>query len=391
MKVAKTIIILSVIISIYLGIALSFESTNSSISEADTIQSVEKIASFLKKSRSLKNDFKISDLELRLAINFKYNSDSLTLIAKEQLDNLAQVLQNPEFSELSIELAGHTCDLGNADYNYDLSKRRVESALEYLTTELDVDTSRISIRAYGESMPLIPGARTEEERRVNRRVVTYLPENKATIEKMLQEMPYTQGFSWAVFGYTKDKKTKLVNYDGSSVLKSEDEYRVYLRPARKKYVYIYQEDSKGNGQWLFPRKDVQYENPLTPGEYFLPSKSKVFVLDNNVGTETIYLVVTDNPAEELESLIQNQHSNLTADTITKTVRTRGLKKIKIGPKIGYPVESKDITKHTITISSGTQMNDINKSDFIPGNLNNNIANIMAQYTEFYMVLQFEHR
>ncbi|MBC8186283.1 OmpA family protein [candidate division KSB1 bacterium] len=353
----------------------------------DDLKSVEELKSFFRKSRSLKDDFKISDLELRLAISFAFDSESLNSTAKAQLDNLAKVLTDPSFAKLSIELAGHTCDRGNAKYNYLLSKRRVKSASDYLLYNYNINPSRIKTRAYGESMPLIPGATGEAERAANRRVVTYLPENRSTIEKMLEEMPYFYGFRWAVFHYQEDGTAELVNYDGSSVLYSDGEYRLYLRPAREKYVYILQEDSKGNSQWLFPRKDINISNPLKPGEYFLPGRANVFVLDNTVGTETIYLVVTDEPAKNLEVLLDKNPSAAFKESVFKVVKTRGLKIVKIGP----PAPTTGTKPNTIIISPGPQIseNKVNsdKSE-IP---QTNIANVMALYNEFFMVLKFEHR
>jgi len=384
MQKSKTLILILLGILSFYGFALSSAQDTPLKNQQEQIKSPEDLKSFFRKSRSLRDDFKISDLELRLAISFALDSDSLNAEAKAQLDNLAKVLLDPEFSKLSIELAGHTCDLGDASYNFQLSQRRVNSASDYLTKKYHIAPNRIAVKAYGESMPLIPGAKDEAERVVNRRVVTYLPENRAAIENMLEDMPYFYGFSWAVFRVRKDGKTELVNYDGSSILRSDDEYRIFLRPARKKYVYIFQEDSKGIGQWLFPRKDIAVANPLKPGEYFLPSQSKVFVLDNTVGTETIYLVVTDEPARDLEALIEGDSSNLVSETVMKIVKTRGLKKIKIGP----PAKSAHVTPNTIVISppqSATEKpGDSRVSEM-------DIANVMAQYSEFFMVIEFGHR
>jgi len=384
MKKSKTLILILLGIFSFWIFALSSAQDIPVKNQKEQIKSPEDLKSFFRKSRSLRDDFKISDLELRLAISFALDSDSLNAEAKAQLDNLAKVLLDPEFSKLLIELAGHTCDLGDASYNFQLSQRRVKSAADYLVKKYNIAPNRIATKAYGKSMPLIPGAKDEVERAVNRRVVTYLPENRATIEKMLEDMPYFYGFSWAVFRIRKDGKTELVNYDGSSILKSDDEYRIFLRPARKKYVYIFQEDSKGVGQWLFPRKDIAIANPLQPGEYFLPSQSKVFVLDNTVGTETIYLVVTDEPAKDLEILIEGDSSNLVSETVLKIVKTRGLKKIKIGP----PAKSANVTPNTIVISppqSGT------KKPGDSGVSETDIANVMAHYSEFFMVIEFGHR
>jgi len=356
--------------------------------QQDTVKSKAEIKSFFVKTKLIRNEYKLTDLELRLAINFGLDSDSLTIRSKKQLDNLAEVLLDPEMSELKIELAGHTCDIGDKQYNLELSKRRVQYAAKYLTQKHHINSARISTLAYGENQPLLPGAKTELERAVNRRVVAYLQENRAAIKEMLDKMPYMLGFSWAVFHYGKNNKTELINYDGTSVLNSNDEYRIFLRPARKKYVYIFQEDSHRKFSWLFPRKDSEFSNPLEPGEYFLPSKSKVFMLDENIGKESIYLVVTDEPALDLERIISKDITNAFADAISNTIKTRGLKKIKIGQPIGKGKGKSE----TIVISPPLKPLTVkNENGLRLGITDMNIANVMAQYNEFFMVVEFKHQ
>ena len=354
--------------------------------ELNSTKTTKDIAAFFQKTRSLRDDLEVENLELRLAINFNLDSDQLTSSAKAQLDSLAAVLTKPEFSQTNIELAGHTCDLGKREYNQKLSERRVRNAAHYLLDNYNLNRDRISTRAYGEDMPLIPGARDEEEREVNRRVVVYLRENRETIENMLKNRSEKSGFRWAVFKYKKDGKSDIVDYEGSSILYSNDEYRVFIRPARAKYVYIFQKDSKGHGEWIFPRKDIPYTNPLKPNEYFFPGRSKVFVLDNTVGTESIYFLVMDEPAEELGKALENNSANYFTQAMTQTIKLRGLKEVRIGP----PIHGSTGNPNTIVISSPNET-DPNEDGLVLKEPEGDVVNIMAQYREFFTVLTFDHR
>lgn len=366
---------------------VSFLAAQGTKTKNNSIVPTEDIKAHLLKKRSVKENPKVTDLELRLAISFHLNSADLTQRTKEQLDNLAAVLVAPEFTNQKIELAGHTCELGDATYNLALSQKRVKGVVNYLVKTHHINPQRITNQAYGESMPLIPAARNEKERAVNRRVVVYRPEDRPTIERMLREMPKILGFSWAALHYTKDNKTKLIEYDGSSSLESGGEYRLLLRPATKKWVYIYQKDSRGNHSWLFPRNDVGLSNPMQPGEYFLPSKSEVFVLDENTGTETIYLVATEEPAEELEALLNSESPELFTQALSKTVKLRGLKDIRIGK----PANTKNVPPHVIYISKSNQAPQKKQGGLRLGTPQDEIANIMATYREFMMMLSFEHK
>ena len=348
----------------------------------EAVVTSEEISSFFRKTKGVRDQVKLSDLELRLAISFTLDSDVLTSEARHQLDQLAKTLNDPEFKGIKIELAGHTCDLGNAEYNLKLSKKRVQSAVNYLTNTHHIASSRLSTEAYGERMPLIPGADTEEERAVNRRVVVYLPENRGAIEQMLRELPVKMGFCWGIFSYTGDGRERLVPYDNSGSLHSNDEYRIFIRPASRKYIYVYQIDSRGKGEWLFPREERSYTNPLRPGEYYLPSKSEVFVLDDNVGQESIYLFVTDDPVEEIEDLIRQKNEKPVKEVITQVVKTRGLKKIRIGP----PAKTTAASSHSIVLSKIDDTGEINLNQSA-----DQLATILAQYKEFYTEIRFEHK
>ena len=69
-----------------------------------------------------------------------------------ELDKLATVLEdNPE---IKIELSSHTDSRQTAAYNDDLSKRRAQSAVDYIISK-GIDADRLIARGYGESQLLI--------------------------------------------------------------------------------------------------------------------------------------------------------------------------------------------------------------------------------------------
>ncbi len=92
-----------------------------------------------------------------------------------ELDKLVAILKdNPE---ITIELSSHTDSRATADYNFDLSKRRAQSAVDYIISK-GVDEERIAARGYGESQLIISDEEinklpTEEEKeaahQINRR------------------------------------------------------------------------------------------------------------------------------------------------------------------------------------------------------------------------------
>jgi outer membrane protein OmpA-like peptidoglycan-associated protein len=97
---------------------------------------------------------------------FHQGSTLLRDESKPELDRLITILsENPS---VSIELAGHTDNVGSASILLALSKQRVKSVKKYLT-EKGVASSRIVGKGYGATSPIQKND-TEEHRKMNRRV-----------------------------------------------------------------------------------------------------------------------------------------------------------------------------------------------------------------------------
>ncbi len=100
-------------------------------------------------------------------IYFEYNSDVIKPVSFPILDAVAKTLDlNPGVTR--IEVQGHTDERGSDAYNLDLSQRRAESVVRYLT-RAGVDRERLQPRGYGERVPLKKG-HDEEAWAANRRV-----------------------------------------------------------------------------------------------------------------------------------------------------------------------------------------------------------------------------
>ena len=69
--------------------------------------------------------------------------------------------------ELKIEIEGHTCNIGTAEYNLALGERRARAVFDYLTSR-GVAADKLKTVSYGEERPKYDNAR-EETRRLNRR------------------------------------------------------------------------------------------------------------------------------------------------------------------------------------------------------------------------------
>ena len=81
------------------------------------------------------------------------------------LDEAVAVLQRN--ADVRVEIEGHTCNIGTAEYNMALGERRANSVRDYLISR-GIAANRFSTVSYGEERPKYDNAR-EETRRLNRR------------------------------------------------------------------------------------------------------------------------------------------------------------------------------------------------------------------------------
>jgi outer membrane protein OmpA-like peptidoglycan-associated protein len=100
-------------------------------------------------------------------VYFDFNKATLQDEAKQQLAELASSLSN--MKRFAIEVQGFTDTTGPADYNYDLSQKRADTVVRYLTMEHKVPAYRIHTLALGKDMPAEAENR-REARRLSRRV-----------------------------------------------------------------------------------------------------------------------------------------------------------------------------------------------------------------------------
>ncbi len=83
-----------------------------------------------------------------------------------ELDRFAQFLKDK--TRITVELGGHTDNVGSAAANKELSRLRVTSVKDYLVAK-GIDEKRMSVMAYGATKPIYDNA-TDDGRRRNRRV-----------------------------------------------------------------------------------------------------------------------------------------------------------------------------------------------------------------------------
>lgn len=100
-------------------------------------------------------------------IHFGFNKWMLTKDSKAQLDQLAQNMSN--MKHYVIEVEGFTDKSGPQDYNLELSRKRANEVVRYLTVHHNVPLRRIHLIGVGEENPANT-ARGRTAAKANRRV-----------------------------------------------------------------------------------------------------------------------------------------------------------------------------------------------------------------------------
>jgi len=112
----------------------------------------------------------VTGREIRITQQIQFEFNKATIkgdLSFRILDEVAQVLKdNPK---ITIEVQGHTDNVGNAGYNLKLSQSRADSVRAYLTSKGGVEARRLTSKGYGMKQPLVPN-NSDSNRALNRRV-----------------------------------------------------------------------------------------------------------------------------------------------------------------------------------------------------------------------------
>jgi OOP family OmpA-OmpF porin len=110
----------------------------------------------------------LSKERLELYVNFKSGSATIMDESKPLLNDVGDVLA--KWSDVQVEISGHTDAQGSDESNMKLSQKRAEAVRDYLLqTFSGISASRLVAKGYGESMPIAPND-TKEGMAKNRRV-----------------------------------------------------------------------------------------------------------------------------------------------------------------------------------------------------------------------------
>ncbi len=194
------------------------------------------------------------------------------------------------------------------------------------------------------------------------------PQSEAKQEVAIKKEPTVQpvaaplSLRMNIIGQRKETDggyTEVLVSEGS-VLRSHDNFQVHLETNRPAYVYILLYDSQGTASQIFPDPKIDQPGFVEGGRKLVfPSKDLWFWLDENTGTETIYVLAADKPMSDIKGLLARME---TGDEAVKqrasqeikqriTVMQRGVGGVTKGQAVTYTLtDGKKIQKVTEVVT-----------------------------------------
>jgi CHAT domain-containing protein len=156
--------------------------------------------------------------------------------------------------------------------------------------------------------------------------------------------------------------TEVLVNEGS-VLRSYDNFQVHLETNRPAYVYILLYDSQGKASQLFPDPKIHQPGFLEQSRRLVvPARDLWFWLDEQTGTETIYVLTSEKPMPDIQGLLAKMEAvddagkKRVAQEIKQRIATvqRGVGGITKGQAVTYTLsDGKKIQKVTEVVT-GTE-------------------------------------
>jgi OmpA-OmpF porin, OOP family len=106
------------------------------------------------------------EIRITQQIHFEFNKATIRAESFPILDAVRDVLTN--HAAMTLEIQGHTDNVGSASYNMKLSQSRADSVRAYLVLH-GIEESRLKSVGYGLTQPIVPNT-TDANRALNRRV-----------------------------------------------------------------------------------------------------------------------------------------------------------------------------------------------------------------------------
>lgn len=124
------------------------------------------------------------------------------------------------------------------------------------------------------------------------------------------------------------EKCEIISITDGTSLETGDKMKFFIELQTRCFAYLIYRTSNNTLNMLFPYDGQQYQKePATFRKYFIPDGEDWFVLDENTGEETFYLLVSDKRMMSLEKRYKQyrdagvKHKDALADRFVREIET----------------------------------------------------------------------
>lgn len=149
MKDNKKLIITYSFIGLFIASCSSVQVTEEAV-YSDSVQSIE-----VSSSKAYDAPTESKALFANATVYFEFDKYNLSTRSIQALKGVIELMK--ENDSIEITIAGHADERGTREYNLALGQRRAESVADYMVLK-GISRSRLTIKSYGEEMPMMQGS-----------------------------------------------------------------------------------------------------------------------------------------------------------------------------------------------------------------------------------------
>ncbi|MFL2699338.1 MAG: peptidoglycan-associated lipoprotein Pal [SAR86 cluster bacterium] len=149
MKDNKKLIITYSFIGLFIASCSSVQVTEEAV-YSDSVQSIE-----VSSSKAYDTPTESKALFANATVYFEFDKYNLSTRSIQALKGVIELMK--ENDSIEITIAGHADERGTREYNLALGQRRAESVADYMVLK-GISRSRLTIKSYGEEMPMMQGS-----------------------------------------------------------------------------------------------------------------------------------------------------------------------------------------------------------------------------------------
>ena len=190
------------------------------------------------------------------------------------------------------------------------------------------------------------------------------PSAMSVVTVVSPDVSASLSLSMNIIGQRKEPNgnyTEVIVREGS-VLRSGDGFQVRVESTRPSYLYVLLYDSRGQASQLFP--DPKIDQPGFVGgnqKVLIPDKDLWFWLDDQPGTETVYVVASEERVSNIRGLLEEMEKvhEIEQDRLSEEVKARsriverGVGGIAKGKTVSYPLSDGSLVRKVTDIVAGT--------------------------------------